>query len=229
MIRLMLIVLLIVYPLSMTAEPEKTEFLVSYIDSPATNKLKQVISNAYLDIGIRIRYIEMPVERRFIELDKGYIDADLGGRTTSMEEYEIIVSVDVPLINASMSLVCPSNVTCDNSVFENERISVYSNSGHFNVLLSQQTGKALKSLKVRDGIGSQKLNELFENERLDYFILTHFEDIEMPYIAREHQKHMLVYRITVKHLTHKQHQPIHNKLKEAIEKQLKLMVSNPNV
>lgn len=228
MIRLMLIMLLLVYPLSMKAEPEKAEFLVSYIDSPATNKLKQVISNAYLDIGIRIRFVEMPVERRFIELDKGYIDADLGGRTTSMEGYENILSVDVPLINASMSLVCPANVTCDNSIFEDERISVYSNSGHFNVLLSQQTVKGLNAIIVRDGMANQKLNELYENERLDYFILSHFENLEMPYISRKHQKHMLVDGVTIKHHTHKQHQPIHKQLKEAIEKQLKLAVSNPN-
>jgi len=59
---------------------EQTNYVVSYVSTPKSERFKELFSRAYADIGIDITFVEMPVGRRLIELDRGNLDADLGAR-----------------------------------------------------------------------------------------------------------------------------------------------------
>lgn len=214
--------LILFISISFPAIAEQTNYVVSYVSTPKSERFKELFSRAYADIGIDITFVEMPVGRRLIELDRGNLDADLGARMRNMEEYDNILSLNLPLAKASIFLICPASTQCTPELLNSQRIDVFMTSGHAEILRSESLLLSTDSVLIRDENSLKMMAEMFANERLNYFVTTVFKGSEMPKLGRDYVSVRLS-EIALTHHIHKRHASILDDLKQAILARTKML------
>lgn len=194
--------------------------LVSYPDHPVAPLFMPVIEQSYKKLGINISYLQAPLVRRLVMLNKGQVDADLGARETVLDRYPNVLRVGPALIKGEVLLVCREQRLCSADVMHNPKLAVYAELSGWDLL-----DDALdKPITVKRGSLQEYVSvvDMFNKGRTEYIVIIKMENnVQMPIPADTTSVKLA--DIAFYHHIHKKHQKLAEPLALAIEHQLKLM------
>lgn len=180
-LSLALLCLLVFWPVHAYEQPKVMVFRMPD-PSPLSDYAVKVITEVYTELGIEVRFVEMPRDRSLTEANKGNISGELGRLPQIGEEYTNLIRVDFPLFDSQVVLVADRR-ECGLCSFES--IGSYAYIGGTqsveNVLSAQSTQKP--SIKA---VSFEQLEMLYENDRVEAVMVNHFEakqlrSIDDPY------------------------------------------------
>ncbi|NMH60121.1 hypothetical protein [Alteromonas ponticola] len=189
------------------------DVVVSVVEHPLSARYKPLITESYQAVGLNVRFVTMPLSRRLIALDEGGTDADLVGRDKLSNHYNNVLRVGPKLATITIKLICSDKLRCGKG-----------DTQHFSqrIFMDKATRVALRQeFKIRfnnvnDNIESpQMLVELFEKDRIDYFIFVDDESAQSLKLNRKH-KSVFLGELDLYHHVNKKMQPIAKKLAEAM-------------
>ncbi len=164
-----------------TEQPQELVFRMPD-PSPITDYAVTVITEVYKELGIKVRFVEMPRDRSLTEANKGHISGELGRLPNIGDEFTNLVRVDFPLFDSRVLLVADRR---DCGLCNFEAIESYAYIGGTqsveNVIARQTVEKP--SIKV---VNFEQLQMLYENDRVQAVIVNDFEaqqlrSINSPY------------------------------------------------
>lgn len=139
--------------------------------SPITEYAVTVFSEVYKELGIEIRFVEMPRDRSLTEANKGHISGELGRLPNMADEFTNLVRVDFPLFDSRVVLVADRR-DCGLCNFNSiESYAYIGGTQSVEAVLGQQTSEK-PSVKV---VNFEQLEMLYENDRVEAVIVNDFE------------------------------------------------------
>lgn len=143
--------------------------------SPITEFAVNVITEVYAELGISLRFVDMPRDRSLTEANKGRISGELGRLPRIGEEYTNLIRVDFPLFDSKVVLVADRR-NCGLCNFDSIESYAYIGGTQSveKVIAAQATEKP--SIKA---VSFEQLEMLYENKRVQAVIVNDFEAREL--------------------------------------------------
>ncbi len=188
---------------------------VSHLNHPATPPFRRLIKQVYDDLGIDVRFYEVPALRGFIELNNGHVDADVVRIDTNAARYANILVVQPALYTAELVLICPIVHSCDKSALSDPNAITISNLGNMMVLDDLFINGSILNSEVYD---FDDVRYLLNNGRVDYAIYGVTESLKKS-IEREFKVTELS-KVSLHHVIHKRHAPLLPEIQDTLESYL---------
>lgn len=176
-----LVCVVLLWPAQAYEQPKEMVFRMPD-PSPITDYAVTVITEVYTELGIEVRFVEMPRDRSLTEANKGHISGELGRLPQIGEEFPNLLRVDFPLFDSRVVLVADRR-ECGLCNFESIRSYAYFGGTQSveNVISAQSTEKP--SIKA---VSFEQLEMLYENDRVEAVVVNDFEakqlrSIDDPY------------------------------------------------
>ncbi|RUO72207.1 hypothetical protein CWI80_10440 [Pseudidiomarina sediminum] len=169
--------------------------------SPIANFAVALLTEAYAEMGIRLRFVEMPRERSLNEANKGHIAGELGRIPTIDKDFEHLRRVDFPLYEAEMVLVADRR-NCGLCSFNDIESFTYIGGTHAaeQVLAEHEVSKPnIKALSF------EQAKLLYENGRVEAMLLSSFEAEQLECINNPYTIVVPFKRNTGYHFLHERH------------------------
>lgn len=197
------------------------DFVVSYVDHPHIEQYVTLISEAYRGIDVPIKLVQMPVQRRFLALESGVIDADVSAQQSFALNSQNIVKVKPALTTISVNLLCNIGKTCNEEVIYDQRQTTYMDSGMLKVLEDNLNYKSHDNVRVMERIDANV--SLFLLGRIPYLVLSgDMKQTLLDSMGSELQTVELT-QTNVYHHIHVKHSDLIEKLSKALDKGLEQM------
>jgi len=194
--------------------------LVSYLDHPVAPLFIPVIEQSYKKLGISITYVQAPLVRRLVMLNKGQVDADLGARETVLDRYPNVIQVGPALLKGEVLLICRKQRLCSSDVMYSPKLVIYAELSGWD-LLDDALDKPITAKKGSVQAYTSVV-DMFNKGRTDYIVMIKLENnVQMPIPVNTTSVKLA--DIAFYHHIHKKHQKLAEPLALAIEHQLKLM------
>ncbi|WP_411361068.1 hypothetical protein [Pseudidiomarina sp. YC-516-91] len=139
--------------------------------SPVANFVVQLFTEVYAELGITLRFEDMPRNRSLTEANKGRIAGELGRVPMLAEEYENLMRVEFPLYDSEVMLVADRR-NCGICSFESiESFGYIAGTRSVEALLEQ-----LPLNKPNLQVASfAQLELMYDNDRVDALVLNDLE------------------------------------------------------
>ncbi len=188
------------------------QFIISHFSHPAISAFKEIIKNAYADLGIKVVFSELPVARGIMELNKGRVDADVVRIKQNVRENPNLIIVEPALYNGELSLICSAQVVCEPSVLNSPSTVIISN-------VNNQ--KILNDIDIKATILNNETNVattvfgMIRKGRVDYVI---YGSTKRFREALENEFQVVVLKnFDLHHVINKKHAELLPEIKNAIE------------
>lgn len=158
---------------------------IGYLQHPASEIYKKYISKSYADIGIKVKFVVMPVTRRLLEANDGHIDGIIVTTSSNNERFPNLVKVGPAIATVSMELICLTDMICDNSILDDNRITILTSKGTMRVIESELHMSLNSKLYIVDN--EQQLFDMFKKGRSNYLLTSVVLDETFTKFKKENQ------------------------------------------
>lgn len=215
MLKRAILFLLLMMPLQIRAE-----FYIGYFNHPQIEIYKHLVGQAYADIGIAVKFVEVTMERGLLALDEGLLDADVIRAVHAKHAYENIVIASEALTTAQTHLICQPNVVCDTSVFNNTRNDIYINLAAPYLLEDQVGVPVLANQVVYDKVDT--LLSLMLDKRIVY-VIYHSDESGLPPVVSQRLQSKKLAEYDTYHVIHTKNVELKAKLQKALSIRMRQM------
>ncbi len=169
------------FPVRANEQPQELVFRMPD-SSPITEFVVTLITEVYTELGIKIRFVEMPRDRSLTEANKGTISGELGRLPQIGEEYGNLVRVNFPLFDSRVVLVADRR-ECGLCNFASiESYAYIGGTQSVEHVIGQQTVNK-PSIKA---VSFEQLEMLYENNRVQAVVVNDFEARQLRSINDPH-------------------------------------------
>ncbi|MDX1705999.1 hypothetical protein [Pseudidiomarina sp.] len=150
--------------------------------SPLVNYVTAVLEEAYAELGIPLKYVEMPRQRSLVEANHGRIAGELGRLPGLEQTFSNLRRVDFPLFAFQLVLIADRRECGVCSLDDIENLAYIRGMQGIERLLEQQDYQR----PVVQAVDLEQLFLLFDNKRVKAIILNNFEAQELGLRENRH-------------------------------------------
>mgnify|MGYP001156492205 FL=1 len=182
--------------------------------SPVADSVAQILEEAYAELGISLRYVEMPRNRSLTEANVGRIAGEMGRIPNLDEQYPNLIQVPFPLFASELVLVADRR-ECGLCTLDDVNNLAYVGGVQPSTQLLKQHKFDRPTIQAVD---IQQLNLLFINKRVQAIILNIFEAHQLGYHEHPHLVFTPLHPFLGYHYLHQQHADLVPLLNQTLEK-----------
>lgn len=213
LIRFISVITLLVSAYTAAAEQENVLTFRTLDPSPVADSVAQILEEAYAELGVTLRYVDMPRNRSLTEANAGRIAGEMG-RVPSLDEYyPNLIQVPFPLFASELVLVGDRR-ECGLCTLKDVNNLAYVGGVHPTLKLLEQHQFTRPTVQAVD---VQQLNLLFINQRVQAVILNDFEAQELGYQNNPHLVFTPLLSFIGYHYLHKQYAELVPRLNQTLE------------
>ncbi len=150
--------------------------------SPLTNYVLAVLEEAYAELGITLKYVEMPRSRSLVEANNGRIAGELGRLPGLDQTFDNLRRVDFPLFSFQLILVADRRECGVCSLDDIENLAYIRGMQGIESLLREHDYQR----PTVQAVDLEQLSLLFENKRVKAIILNNFEAQQLGLTENRH-------------------------------------------
>lgn len=214
------LILAVVFALGMSpafAEQGEKPFIISYFDHPQIPPIREVIKQSYADIGIKVEFIELPIGRGLINLNKGITDADVVRPVENVNNHPNVRFVPPAITQSEIVLFCTLEVSCNLSVIENKDVTI-TTFKTINVNIQKLFSKTLKA-SLHNVTDFVDMINLLKRERIHYIAIPIVKG-NVPVELQTGFNNVTLHEYETGHMIHYKHEHLIPKLSAALAKNL---------
>jgi hypothetical protein len=193
---------------------ERQAFTIAYFEHPHMARLKEVITRAYADINIDVRFEAYSGVRSRRMLEDGFVDAELI-RNKELFDANGNSRIVYNLTQPNMNLFCIRGEVCKESVLFDPEAIIGAYQVHKKHLDSYY-GDRIKA-QILEISSVERLMNLINRGNLKHIALAILHNEKLPVELEQYQTETL-FQIYGVHLVHKKHEKLIPQLAKAIEK-----------
>lgn len=178
-----IVIILIALQASMVARAEQTTLTFrAPDDGPVPAAVQAILEEAYAELGIQLRYVNMPRNRSLVESNAGRIAGELGRLSDLDNQFTNLKQVPFPLFAFEIVLVADRRDCGLCTIDDVENLAFISGMQTVIGLIEQYQFKrpTVQALDI------QQLNLMFTNERVKSVMLNDFEARQLGYYDNPH-------------------------------------------
>ncbi|WP_404409604.1 transporter substrate-binding domain-containing protein [Pseudidiomarina marina] len=151
-------------------------------DGPVPAAVQQILEEAYAELGITLRYVNMPRNRSLVESNAGRIAGELGRLPELDNEFKNLKQVPFPLFAFEIVLVADRRDCGLCTIDDVENLAFISGMQTVMGLIEEHQfeGPTVQALDI------QQLNLMFTNKRVKAVMLNDFEARQLGYYDNPH-------------------------------------------
>lgn len=197
----------------------KTKLLIGHSSHPLVNEYKSFYSQVYMELGIKLRFVQLPAERRLLSLEQGVVDGLMAVASFRSEQDNLTI-IETPIAKIRVSLFCGVDVECTVEALYNPLNEIYTNRGHL-YALEREIGIKLKA-NVNFIENQSSLAELLLKGRIDYLIISDSIALSRKKL-HEHFNEIVLGHYPVFHVVSKEHYELAPEINNAIKMKIHLI------
>ena len=137
-----------------------------------TDQYKKFVLAAYTGLGYRVSFIEMPIARSIIEINKGTVDAMVIKLSAIEQKNPDLIRVPVVLATGALFLYCQIELPCNQSVMDKPSNMIGALIGHNLTTIYL----AKYSASVYQTTTANQLAKMLSKKRLNYILTLEIDD-----------------------------------------------------
>ncbi|MDS0219340.1 hypothetical protein D3795_07815 [Pseudidiomarina andamanensis] len=182
-------------------------------EGPVTAAVQQILEEAYAELGITLRYVEMPRNRSLVEANAGRIAGELGRLPDLDKQFQNLTQVPFPLFAFEIVLVADRRDCGLCAIDDIENLAFISGMQTVIGLIKEHQfkGPTVQALDI------QQLNLMFTNNRVKAVMLNDFEARQLGYYDNPHLIVTPMLSLIGYHFLHEKHAHLVPALNQVLE------------